>query len=471
MKSIGQKYSEVYEYQVIVTKCNQNRMMRGRHRPTHPSSSSNANLLTQHIRYYPEQNNLRESHFKISESFHPHVILMQVVNKLFYKPKMNLITYYFDVLQDLGFYKDCGHSISRDMAMNRKQRQTMTDKLSGIRVKTNCALLQRSEGTPFLAKRTYKFIKVADSCPGVFKMSYGKTIEETYYLLGRRLLYPGLPLCEVKNGNTRELLPLEVLDIHEKPQSYNKTLDFLTKLKFIKEGVPVEVDADNRSFKMKQLNGKLLIVKKHRFLVIEYRIFQRVLQCVNRKVPGKKHPHFREASIGVRTAVEKAKSLFDQGRDKNNEILLILVFHSRVYNTYGLVKSLCDNEYGIVSQVVDEESVRKAVSGSNLSIYYNLALKINAKLGGVNHSTVMNGKLTGENTGSNKKSGSVMYVGIDVTHPTNTSELTDTWARLTEGTLQPTFTYIVIQKRHLTRFYNILKDGEKEMYVKIQLLP
>nr|CDJ90208.1 Stem cell self-renewal protein Piwi domain containing protein [Haemonchus contortus] len=215
--------------------------------------------------------------------------------------------------------------------------------------------------------------------------------------------------------------------------------------------------------------------------------------------------------------------------------------------SYGLIKSVCDNEHGIASQVVDASTVRKATSIGEKTIYYNIALKINAKLGGVNQAVVFDDESQSAEV-SDKDA--VMYVGIDVTHPTNLSTidisiasivanvdlaatrytneimaqmaaretverfetqfvrlmtkfhqhskvwprhivifrdgvsdsemlrtafielkcLRDSWNKLTfeDPQLEPTFTYIVIQKRHLTRFYQPTKNDEgEETYVNV----
>ncbi|KAK5965456.1 Piwi domain protein [Trichostrongylus colubriformis] len=245
--------------------------------------------------------------------------------------------------------------------------------------------------------------------------------------------------------------------------------------------------------------------------------------------------------------VEHAKELFSKAAA--GKILLLLVMndeqitsHDRTRDqgsVYGMIKSVCDNKYGIANQVVDAATVKKATSTENKTIFYNIALKINGKLGGVNQAVVFD-----EESGSAEVSekDAVMYVGIDVTHPTNLSNIdisiasivanvdlaatrytneimaqmaaretverfetqfvrlmtkfhehsktwprhiiifrdgvsdsemlrtafieleciSNSWKRLTfdDPQLEPTYTYIVVQKRHLTRFYQPSKDQE-----------
>lgn len=221
--------------------------------------------------------------------------------------------------------------------------------------------------------------------------------------------------------------------------------------------------------------------------------------------------------------------------------------HADGMTSYGFIKSICDNNYGIASQVVDSSTVVKATSEQTKTIYYNIALKINAKLGGINQAVIFDND---SRSAEFPRKDAVMYVGIDVTHPTNKEEIdisiacmvanidlaatryqskilvqmraretverfdfqfrqlmlnfreyTGVWPRhvvvLRDGVSdsemirtasielgcirkswidvsaddiesKPTFTYITIQKRHLTRFYQPTEnESGQQTYVNI----
>ncbi|WKY12250.1 hypothetical protein Q1695_003659 [Nippostrongylus brasiliensis] len=254
--------------------------------------------------------------------------------------------------------------------------------------------------------------------------------------------------------------------------------------------------------------------------------------------------------------VAEVMKIFEQRKKASATInkLLILVFNNKSMfieslqtsqcSSYGLIKSICDNKYGIPSQVVDLTTLLKAVRSEDKTLFYNIALKVNAKLGGVNQAVIFD-----DESGSAEVSAkdAVMYVGIDVTHPTQGSGLTDisiasivanidlaatkyrcqimaqmkaretverfqtqfgqlmiafhkhssvwprhvvifrdgvsdsemfttafeelecirkSWKGLTfdDDELEPTYTYIVIQKRHLTRFYYPTEKNGEQTY-------
>lgn len=285
-----------------------------------------------------------------------------------------------------------------------------------------------------------------------------------------------------------------------------------------------------------------------------------VEKCIQRGMTVKKEaleffPNITPTQEHVEERVVEAKNRFEAYSDESTDkVLMILVFNNKNYwhgstgsderlfdrgSTYGLIKSICDVKYGIASQVIDQATLSKGTSGKDKTIFYNIALKINAKLGGVNQAVIFD-----EQSGSAEVSekDAVMYVGIDVTHPTNnsgidisiasmvanvdlaatryTSEILaqmkaretverfetqfsrmmlkfhehskvwprhvvilrdgvsdsemfrtafielkyirDSWKRIThdDETLEPTYTYIVLQKRHVTRFYVPAKDSK-----------
>lgn len=90
---------------------------------------------------------------------------------------------------------------------------------------------------------------------------------------------------------------------------------------------------------------------------------------------------------------------------RQNISFLVIVLPDNDPNTYKQIKKLGDIEYGIHTVCVLGEE-KKFYSGST-QYFANVALKINLKLGGVNHRL--------QNQDSLYKT--TMVIGIDVTHP------------------------------------------------------
>lgn len=117
------------------------------------------------------------------------------------------------------------------------------------------------------------------------------------------------------------------------------------------------------------------------------------------------------------------KKLLDSiGRLKSCSFLLVILSNAdkRVYAT---VRRVCDVELGIPATCVQSTKIRN--EKGQLQYMANVALKINAKLGGLNHT------LDGVSSKKWLSSGLTMLVGMDVTHPgyfltlVNHSRLTD----------------------------------------------
>lgn len=107
--------------------------------------------------------------------------------------------------------------------------------------------------------------------------------------------------------------------------------------------------------------------------------------------------------------------------------LCILVITARRYNFYAEIKQVLDVELKIPNQIIDANTVKHAVRGKN-SIYYNLSMKINAKLGGVTHSLSAEHVIPGLPLAQSglafmSKENITMFIGIDVTHPSPSSGL------------------------------------------------
>ncbi|VDM56534.1 unnamed protein product [Angiostrongylus costaricensis] len=135
----------------------------------------------------------------------------------------------------------------------------------------------------------------------------------------------------------------------------------------------------------------------------------------------------------VKDATIRFSKLQREAGDRNMEkILLVIVINDRTYlgnkyanglNSYGFIKSICDNNYGIANQVVDASTVIRATltetKYDEQTIYYNIALKINAKLGGINQAVIFDDD---SRSADAPRKDAVMYVGIDVTHPTTNED-------------------------------------------------
>ncbi|EYC02946.1 hypothetical protein Y032_0097g3035 [Ancylostoma ceylanicum] len=565
-----------------------------------------------------------------------------LVNRLFYELDMDIITFYCEVLEEMGLHRRGNvnqREYLKEFGMSLPQRKRMTDRLKGIRLKTNKFLIS-DRGYRF-GERHMTFECVRDVPARTYRCPCGKTMEEIYYRLDSKLEYPWLPLCEVKIGRNSYLLPMEVLNIHDKPQRFTGLMSNVMRMKFIK-GVcrdpsvhkkftddlfnMMEFDSSRMSFlydfmfsvipRMISCNGLVLdipnVIDKDRNSIpmTERRAIKRkelneppagelhcavvimarspsrdsprpagaesvcdphdvqaffinlMEKCRERGLSVAEQPLFRVyekiAPANFDLTVQDAKRRFSAMQEATSEgspqkILLLLVIHDRNdliddgQSAYGLIKSACDNKYGIASQVVDASTVKQATASGDKTIYYNIALKINAKLGGVNQAVIFDSE---SRTAEFSPKDAVMYVGIDVTHPTANSGIDisiacmvanfdlaatrytneilaqmkpketvecfekqfirlmtkfhehshvwprhivvlrdgvsdsemlrtaflemkwirDAWKRLTadDVELEPTYTYIVIQKRHITRFYQPSKDEQgRETYVNI----
>ncbi|CAJ0588794.1 unnamed protein product [Cylicocyclus nassatus] len=174
---------------------------------------------------------------KTLEDYTP-ALAFGLVNRLYYELEMDIITFYCDVLEELGLFHGKNKNraeVLKGMGMNAYQRKRMTDRLSGVRLMTKKFLSWDKHHDFWLSERRMIFVEVADHPPRALR--FGEmSMEEIYYRLGERLMYPNLPLCRVSIGKKMYELPMEVLILHEKPQRYTKTMNAFMKMKFI-EGV------------------------------------------------------------------------------------------------------------------------------------------------------------------------------------------------------------------------------------------
>ncbi|KAK6012968.1 hypothetical protein OSTOST_21852 [Ostertagia ostertagi] len=110
--------------------------------------------------------------------------LFTVVNALFYELNMDLITFYYYVLEQAGVYKGSQRNFEnelKDMAMNRAQRNHLSNRLKGVRVKTDKAIVYDRNGRVSMSERHGKFEKVLDCPPTRYKMNDGKFMAEVYH--------------------------------------------------------------------------------------------------------------------------------------------------------------------------------------------------------------------------------------------------------------------------------------------------
>jgi eukaryotic translation initiation factor 2C len=105
-------------------------------------------------------------------------------------------------------------------------------------------------------------------------------------------------------------------------------------------------------------------------------------------------------------AITTIRAVLTSIRDKPNLVLTVLSNQDK--HIYSGLKYLCDSHLGVPTVCVQATKIRK-VQGQ-LQYYANVALKVNMKLGGVNHS------LDAKSMSWLAKQ-PTMLVGMDVTHP------------------------------------------------------
>ncbi|CAJ0929440.1 unnamed protein product, partial [Mesorhabditis belari] len=133
--------------------------------------------------------------------------------------------------------------------------------------------------------------------------------------------------------------------------------------------------------------------------------------------------HTEEYQRELPMKIREIKADFDEIKreDKDAQTLLICI-SKRKLDLYGYMKAEM-NRQEVVSQVIDCDTVRKAIHKGEEGIYWHLSMKINAKLGGVTHALS-----AAEGFGQPRcRIGDpalcflkepTIFLGIDVTHPT-----------------------------------------------------
>jgi eukaryotic translation initiation factor 2C len=120
----------------------------------------------------------------------------------------------------------------------------------------------------------------------------------------------------------------------------------------------------------------------------------------------------REAEESIYYLEDKFKKAMEHFKSQSKKLdLIIIVFPFKAGFLYGKIKQLCDMKYGIVTQCFLKDNVFKPPTKElNKQTIGNICLKINAKLGGINH--VLSAK---SKPALLKRP--VMVMGADVSHP------------------------------------------------------
>jgi len=120
--------------------------------------------------------------------------------------------------------------------------------------------------------------------------------------------------------------------------------------------------------------------------------------------------NMRDAEENVHSVEEKLKQAQKHFVDQGKKLEMILfIFPFKAGFLYDKIKQLCDMKYNIVTQCMLKNTVFK-LDKINLQVVGNICLKINSKLGGINHI------LAAKSRPAVLKR-PVMVMGADVSHP------------------------------------------------------
>ena len=123
------------------------------------------------------------------------------------------------------------------------------------------------------------------------------------------------------------------------------------------------------------------------------------------KQPIIEHMHFNEINTKL---ADRFKDFSGQKKDIR---FLLVILPGKIPDLYNYIKRLGDQKYGILTCCVVATN-DKFFKPGNDQYHANVALKVNLKLGGVNH-LLKQGQLCNIENLENK----TMVIGIDVTHP------------------------------------------------------
>lgn len=145
------------------------------------------------------------------------------------------------------------------------------------------------------------------------------------------------------------------------------------------------------------------------------------------KMCGKSFPEstgLRKGWISTKEGIDSLRKLFAWA--KNNKLFVVIVCPNKLsVDTYNAIKFLGDIQFGLHTSVILASKFRKRKGKGTEeppfddSYFANVALKINLKLGGINHT------LEKQQPQLSNSSTALMVVGYDVTHPTE-DEKSDT---------------------------------------------
>lgn len=127
-------------------------------------------------------------------------------------------------------------------------------------------------------------------------------------------------------------------------------------------------------------------------------------------IPGKPLTGYDPRVTIQRSVTDPIRAVFKQMSPQRPQFVFVVLPGKKTDTPiYNEVKRLGDVEFGYLSQNILQSNLLK----NNLQVYANLGLKVNLKMGGINHRLREDVTIV--------KQHPTMVVGYDVTHPTNLS--------------------------------------------------
>ncbi|CAJ0582165.1 unnamed protein product, partial [Mesorhabditis spiculigera] len=404
---------------------------------------------------------------KYIEGYQP-VVNFGLVNKLFMELDMPLPLFWMTVMhqkrENPGPLPELTEQQLKDASMNVYQCELFNRIMKGLRLKAAPIVVlepfnrKTRRGNCWVCEigRDIEWGKTA----ALMRVPYNNTwitLEQLYQNAALPLKWPNLPLAVVEVGNKYNVVPLEMLRTHDSPQVYNKILNYKAQQKYIKISInPKGIECEGRVLEPPniQANDEVLVATKedHRgfslqkFLSPPPQIVEMaVIVMSDNGEPVHPLDNVEEfynqlAEICVKRGVAileglPTKLFWDVSRDPgglpciartladkaNKECCYcVLIFGDRDFGRYGQIKEVMDF-HGIVSQCIDIVTVKNFKEKPNkLTIFYNLSMKINQKLGGITHGLA--DEVDGDEMRKKgllfiDKEHPTMFIGIDVTHP------------------------------------------------------